>query len=280
MTVTLARDPTQTYADFTSITSLDQSKAWPATTAERLIVIIDSRAYAAGATRALTVTWGGTVVPVVGTNFTTPAVASYDACYWVGELAAPSAAATQFRVQTDQATRGLHCVGLFVNGAKSLSAARILDAMARGTSGNTVNLGGTPNMIGSLLAVSTIIAQATTVASFSPSGWTTAQSGLCGPAATATATIRYVTTADTAAVATATQFGAADVQRGGVQVSVEHIPLGQAVSVAAYLLRAFEKEKGAHPEFDRPQEVVQIGGYHPVDVTDDETWARKRRLGF
>ena len=70
------------------------------------------------------------------------------------------------------------------------------------------------------------------------------------------------------------------VQRGGVQVSVEHIPLGQAVSVAAYLLRAFEKEKGAHPEFDRPQEVVQIGGYHPVDVTDDETWARKRRLGF
>ena len=224
MTVTLARDPTQTYADFTSITALDQAATWPATTAERLIVIIASRAYTGGATRALTVTWGGTIVPVVGTNFTTPAVAAYDACYWVGELAAPSAAVTQFRVQTDAATRGLHCVGLFVNGAKSLNAARILDAMARGTSGNTVNLGGTPNMIGSLLAVSTIIAQATTVASFSPSGWTTVQSGLCGPAATATATIRHATTADTAAVATATQFGAADVQRGGVLVEIQAEP--------------------------------------------------------
>lgn len=224
MTVTLARSPTQTYADFTSITALDQAATWPATTAERLIVIITSRAYTAGATSALTVTWGGTTVPVVGTNFTTPAVSAYDACYWVGELASPSAVATQFRVQTDAATRGLHCVGLFVNGAKSLNAARILDAMARGPLGNTVNLGGTPNMIGSLLIVSTIIAQATTVASFSPSGWTTVQSGLCGPAATATATIRYATTADTAAVATATQFGAADVQRGGVLVEIQAEP--------------------------------------------------------
>ena len=224
MTVTLARSPTQTYADFTSITSLDQAATWPATTAERLIVIITSRAYTGGATRALTVTWGGANVPLVETNFTTPAVAAYDACYWVGELASPSAAATQFRVQTDAATRGLHCVGLFVNGAKSLNAARILEAMARGTSGNTVNLGGTPNMIGSLLAVSTIIAQATTVASFTPGAWTTVQSGLCGPAATATATIRYATTVDTAAVATATQFGAADVQRGGVLVEIQAEP--------------------------------------------------------
>ena len=69
------------------------------------------------------------------------------------------------------------------------------------------------------------------------------------------------------------------VQRGGVQVSVDHIPLGQAVHVAAYVLAQFEKQKTAHPEFDRPQEVIQIGGYHPVDVTDDDTWARKQ-VGF
>ena len=42
--------------------------------------------------------------------------------------------------------------------------------------------------------------------------------------------------------------------------------------------RATQK-KGAFPELHAPYTVEQIGGYSPVDTSDDETFAR-RQVGF
>jgi len=69
------------------------------------------------------------------------------------------------------------------------------------------------------------------------------------------------------------------VQRGGVQISVEHVMLAQAADVACYLLDQLQEREKRHPELARPHEVVQIGGYSPLETTDDDTWAR-RQVGF
>lgn len=72
------------------------------------------------------------------------------------------------------------------------------------------------------------------------------------------------------------------VQRGGVQVSLDGVQVRDAVSIACYLLDRFNERQGAHPELEPPaREVVQIGQYTPIAVTDDETLARrKKRVGF
>lgn len=72
------------------------------------------------------------------------------------------------------------------------------------------------------------------------------------------------------------------VQRGGVQISVEHIMLAQAADVACYLLAQLEAKRDAHPELSRPHEVTQIGGYTVVSTDDDGTWAKRQppRVGF
>lgn len=73
------------------------------------------------------------------------------------------------------------------------------------------------------------------------------------------------------------------VQRGGVQISLDGVQARDAVAIACYLLDRFSERQAAHPELEPPnREVVQIGSYTPVAVTDDETLARKRprRVGF
>lgn len=73
------------------------------------------------------------------------------------------------------------------------------------------------------------------------------------------------------------------VQRGGVQVSLDGVQVRDAVAIACYLLDRFNEQQASHPELEPPnREVVQIGDYTPVAVTDDETLARKRprRVGF
>ena len=69
------------------------------------------------------------------------------------------------------------------------------------------------------------------------------------------------------------------VTRGGVQIGLGGIPLGQAVDVACYILKGLEQKRGAFPELHAPYTVEQIGGYTPVDTSDDDTWAR-RQVGF
>lgn len=69
------------------------------------------------------------------------------------------------------------------------------------------------------------------------------------------------------------------VSRGGVQIGLGGIPLGQAVDVACYILKGLEEKRGAFPELHAPYTVEQIGGYTPVDTSDDDTWAR-RQVGF
>lgn len=68
------------------------------------------------------------------------------------------------------------------------------------------------------------------------------------------------------------------VSRGGVSVQVEGVAMSQAAEVACYLLAALQQRQREHPELSRPSEVVQIGGYSPIEVTDDETLAKK--VGF
>ena len=69
------------------------------------------------------------------------------------------------------------------------------------------------------------------------------------------------------------------VSRGGVQIGLGGIPLGQAVDVACYILQHLDAKKGAFPELHAPYTVEQIGGYSPVDTSDDETFTR-RQVGF
>lgn len=73
------------------------------------------------------------------------------------------------------------------------------------------------------------------------------------------------------------------VQRSGVEVSLDGVRVRDVVAIACYLLDRFNERQFAHPEIEPPnREVVQIGDYTPVAVTDDETLARKRprRVGF
>lgn len=74
-----------------------------------------------------------------------------------------------------------------------------------------------------------------------------------------------------------------NVQRGGVAVNLDGIPVSDAVRLACYLLDRFNEQQDKHPELEPPaREVVQIGGYHPIDTDDDGTEARRRqrRVGF
>lgn len=68
------------------------------------------------------------------------------------------------------------------------------------------------------------------------------------------------------------------ITRGGVCVQVEGVALSQVGEVACYILSTLQQYQRQHPELSQPQEVVQIGGYTPVEVVDDDTWARK--VGF
>ena len=74
------------------------------------------------------------------------------------------------------------------------------------------------------------------------------------------------------------RIGAVHVERGGVSIQVVDVPAAHAVSVAVAILRALKAHEAEFPALLPPQEVVQIGGYTPVPVDDDGTYAR--RVGF
>jgi len=68
------------------------------------------------------------------------------------------------------------------------------------------------------------------------------------------------------------------VSRGGVTIAVERVALGHAAELASFLLSSLQAKQTQHPELERPQEVVQFGGYTPVSTEDTDTWAK--RVGF
>ena len=73
------------------------------------------------------------------------------------------------------------------------------------------------------------------------------------------------------------------VSRGGIAIVVERIAASQAAELAAHLLQQIEAQQHRHPELARPQEYVQLGGYSPIDTSDDETLAKASpppRIGF
>lgn len=73
------------------------------------------------------------------------------------------------------------------------------------------------------------------------------------------------------------------VSRGGITIVVDRIAASQAAELASHLLQQIESQQHRHPELARPQEYVQLGGYSPVDTSDDDTWARApvpSRIGF
>ena len=72
------------------------------------------------------------------------------------------------------------------------------------------------------------------------------------------------------------------VSRGGVTIVVDRVATSQAAELAAHLLQQIEAHQHRHPELARPQEYVQLGGYAPVDVSDDDTFASAppSRIGF
>lgn len=63
------------------------------------------------------------------------------------------------------------------------------------------------------------------------------------------------------------------VSRGGITIVVDRVATSQAAELAAHLLQQIEAQQHRHPELARPQEYVQLGGYSPVDVSGDDTFA-------
>lgn len=69
-------------------------------------------------------------------------------------------------------------------------------------------------------------------------------------------------------------------ERNGLSIRVDDVPAETAGLVAADLLAAFRLLRGTYAELI--QELQPVGGYAPLDVTDDD-WqedGRTRRTGF
>ena len=75
----------------------------------------------------------------------------------------------------------------------------------------------------------------------------------------------------------ATRLCVVHVERGGVQITVGDVPAVQAVSVAIELLRQIKRHEREFPALAPAAEVIQIGGYHPLEVTEDQG---AQRMGF
>lgn len=190
--------------------------------AERLVVLLSMRAYAAGATRTMTAEWNGAAVTFRATSLLGTVTAQDDFHYWIGTLNNPTLDAQSLKVTASgQLLRGLHATLFFVDGLDDIVPIIVHDYQDRDVSGNSVTLNGTPARAGSVIVSANGIGDATTVTSFTPSAWTSAASGQVTATGELTIEHRYTQAASTAAVETTAQFGTSDVNRGGVLFEIQ-----------------------------------------------------------
>lgn len=189
--------------------------------ASRLFLLLTMRAYDAGANRALTPRWNGAFFPTAASSLLLTITQQEDFHYWFGQLPSPSLAGKNLQINSNGPIRGMLATLFFVDGADDTTPFQIHDFQDRDALGNSVILNGTPARAGSLMISATGIHTPTTVASFSPSGWSTAWSASSTGGGNQTTAIRYAQAGSTDAIETATQFGVSDVNRGGVLIEVQ-----------------------------------------------------------
>lgn len=213
---TLTRDFTSTAASWIG----EASGTLPGS-AERLVLLLTMRAYAAGQTRTLIVKWEGVPVTVRQTSLLGTITQQEDFHYWIGTLDNPPLTGKTVDVDASGSIRGMLATLFFVEAVDDTVPIIVHDFQDRDVSGNSVTLNGTPARAGSVIVSANGLNPASTVTSFTPNGWSTAFSGTATGGGNQTTAIRYTQAASTAAVETTAQFGTSDVNRGGVLFEIQ-----------------------------------------------------------